>query len=505
MSVSQIKVGAVISYASIGVNFIIGLLYTPWMIHSIGKENYGLFVLATSVISLFMFDFGLGNAVTRFVSRYLAEGRQDKVNNFMGLVEKLYLGIDAILLLLLVSVYFFIPSIYQELTPQEIEKFKVVYAIAACFSVFSFPFIPLDGLITAHERFVALKLCELFNRIFIVSAMALCLIMGYGLYALVTVNAIAGMLTILLKWFVVKRYTQIRPNWKHKNKKGIREIVGYSWWVTVGALSQRMVFNIAPTILGTVAGSVEIALFGIAMAFEGYVFTIANALNGLFLPKVTKITLEDDREAVLSLMTRVGRIQIIIIGLIIIGFVSVGADFISLWLGDGYDKVYVAVVLLIIPSFFHLPQLIGSNAILAMNKVKKQACVFVCMGLFNLIVGFFMAAKWGSVGFSISVFLAYLLRTVGMDIIFYRDLHIDIFSFFKDSFLKMGPAILISAILGYSLSHYMPSHTWLLWVANVVCVSVLYIFIMYVGAMNQEERNIFLSPLKAVYGKIRRS
>ena len=39
MAMSQIKAGAIISYISIGVNLLIGLLYTPWMIHSIGKEN----------------------------------------------------------------------------------------------------------------------------------------------------------------------------------------------------------------------------------------------------------------------------------------------------------------------------------------------------------------------------------------------------------------------------------------------------------------------------------
>ena len=212
MAISQFKAGAIISYISIGVNLLIGLLYTPWMIHSIGKENYGLYVLATSVISLFVFDFGLGSAVTRFISRYLAEKRIDKVNNFMGLVVKLYMGIDVFFFLVLLSVFFFIPTIYQELTPDEIEKFKVVYAIAASYSIISFPFIPADGIITAHEKFVQLKLSDLFNKIFIVITMALCLWAGYGLYALVLVNAVSGVLTILIKLAIIKRHTDVIPN-----------------------------------------------------------------------------------------------------------------------------------------------------------------------------------------------------------------------------------------------------------------------------------------------------
>lgn len=52
-STNQIKLGAIISYISIGINILFGLIYTPWMIHSIGKENFGLYTLAMSVISFF--------------------------------------------------------------------------------------------------------------------------------------------------------------------------------------------------------------------------------------------------------------------------------------------------------------------------------------------------------------------------------------------------------------------------------------------------------------------
>ena len=33
----QIKLGALMSYVAIAINIVSGLLYTPWMIHSIGS------------------------------------------------------------------------------------------------------------------------------------------------------------------------------------------------------------------------------------------------------------------------------------------------------------------------------------------------------------------------------------------------------------------------------------------------------------------------------------
>jgi len=70
--------------------------------HRGGKNNYGLYILAASIISMFTFDFGMSTAVTRFVSKYNAERDQQSVNNFLGIVYKLYFLISGIVSVLLI-------------------------------------------------------------------------------------------------------------------------------------------------------------------------------------------------------------------------------------------------------------------------------------------------------------------------------------------------------------------------------------------------------------------
>ena len=101
MENNQIKLGALLSYLSILINIVAGLVYTPWMIQTIGESDYGLFTLANSLITLFLMDFGLSSAATRYLSKYKAEGNQEKINNFMGLIYKLYLIIDVIIFLVI--------------------------------------------------------------------------------------------------------------------------------------------------------------------------------------------------------------------------------------------------------------------------------------------------------------------------------------------------------------------------------------------------------------------
>lgn len=486
---NQIKAGAFLSYLTLGINILIGIIYTPWMIHSIGNANYGLFTLAMSVINIFVFDFGLSTSTTRFIARYLAEGRQDKADNCLGLVYRLYLCIDIFLMVIMLSVYFFIPFIYRELSPDEIEKFKVIYAIAAIYSVISFPFIPVNGVLSAHEKFIQLKFCELFGKLFVVGSMTICLIFGYGLYSLVLANALSGILTICTKLFCILKYSRQKITWNYYDKAELKQILSYSGWVTVIALSQRCIFSLAPSILGIFSGSSAIAVLGIAITLEAYTYTFANAINGLFLPRVARIVANESGN-VQPLMTKVGRIQIFIIGLIVFGFLCFGKDFVSLWVGDSFSMSYICAILIIFPSFLYLPQQIGNDAIYASNKVKKLAVVFLTMATINLIGAFILAPILGAMGVCISICIAYLIRTIGMDIIFYKDLNINVFDFFRNTYFSTFLPLLLSVSLGCLFSHFIPIDNWVGLGLKVFLFACVYIGVMYNCAFTKEEKQL---------------
>ena len=179
-SSKQIRLGAILSYVSIAINILSGLLYTPWMISQIGQNDYGLYTLANSVITLLMVDFGLSAATARYLSKYNAEGKREEAERFLGAVYKLYLIVDAVILTALVIIYFRIDTIYATLTPDELSRFKVVYIISALFSVVNFPLVTFNGILTSYEKFVPLKLADVIYRVSLVLFTVIALLMGLG-------------------------------------------------------------------------------------------------------------------------------------------------------------------------------------------------------------------------------------------------------------------------------------------------------------------------------------
>lgn len=495
---NQIKTGAIISYVALFLNIVIGLLYTPWMINTIGKADYGLYTLAMSVISLFVFDFGLGSAITRFVSKYLAEGRQDKVDNLLGLVFKLYLLGDLIILLGLLVLYIFLSDIYQGLTLEEMEKFKVIFIIASMFCVISFPFIPLNGIIISYERFIQLKSCDLIHKCIVVALVTACLLMGGGLFSLVIVNSVAGIIIILFKLAVLGKTRINAIQWRYWDKVVLKSVLSFSVWVTVIQLAQRCIFNIAPSILAAFATSTAITILGIAICLEGYTYSFASAINGMFLPRVSRMVAKNNREEILKLMIRIGRIQIYIIGLMCVGFICVGREFIQIWLGDGYGDVYVCSLLIILPSFLQLPQEIGNTTVVAEGKVKLQAYAFMLMAAINLLLSYPMTKYYGVVGLCGSIMIAYIVRTIMMDYIFYRTLHINIIKFFINSYVKILPSLLLVIAICLLFNRYYIQVGWIGFVIKTIVCTLVYILSVWNFAMDNSEKELLSVPIKKI-------
>ena len=89
MAVNQLKAGAALNYVVLGLNTLLGLIYTPFMLRMLGQGEYGIYSLAASVIAyLSMLDLGFGNAVIRYTAKYRAEGKVDEQYSLFGMFQQ---------------------------------------------------------------------------------------------------------------------------------------------------------------------------------------------------------------------------------------------------------------------------------------------------------------------------------------------------------------------------------------------------------------------------------
>jgi O-antigen/teichoic acid export membrane protein len=492
--------GALISYASIFINIIVGILYTPWMIKQIGQSNYGLYTLAITVISFFTFDFGLGEAVSKFISKYRFENQYNKVDDFLGITFKLYFGIDIVIFIILFTAYCFLGKIYAELSLEEIEKFKFVFIIAAIYATTIFPFQPLNGILIAFEKFVFIKTLDIISRVLIVISMVFALLLGYKLNALIIVNAVSGILITTIKVLYIYKNKLIRINFRSNERKLLKEIIVFSGWAALAAFSQRLIFNITPTLLAALSGSEHVAKFAVASTIEGFVWTFTAALNGLFLPKVTRMLFENNPNIKIErLMTKVGRIQLFILGLIFSGFILVGKEFIGLWLNNDYLDVYNIVIFLIIPSLINLTQQIAVTSLTAAGKNKFIAYGYLISGITSITLSIVLSKSLGAIGAGIAICIGYSIGTVFyMNFVFMKQIQLNIVRFFNNCHVKVMWPIIITIIFGQVLKFIISSGSWILLIIKIIILSIFYFALLWRFVFNNFEKELVFQIIDKV-------
>lgn len=498
-SSKQIKAGAMISYFAIAVNMLLTFLYTPWMKDQIGMADYGLYTLASSFITMFLLDFGIGSAVARFVAKYRSEENLDGVNNIVGLVYKLFIIIDCVVFVALLVVFFFLDSIYAGLTPDELSKFKILYVVISSFSLISFPFSTLNGVFNAYEKFVALKLCDLFQKLFGVFLIVIALINGYGVVSIVTAHAVSGILTVFAKLYIVRRKTPVRANFKIKDKTLLKEVAGFSVWTSVIGIAQRLTYNIAPSILGVVSNSYQIALYSPASAIAGYFYTFAVAINGLFLPTISRKIAQNKEDDILPLMISVGRFQVVLLGLMYTGFWVIGKEFMMTWMGEEFESSYYATLLLAFPTVLEYPQQIANTTIIAKNKVKLRSIILLASSLINVVVSPILSSQFGVYGVSISIVISSMLNLIFMNVVFYKVLKINVFKFYKECYLPAIIPIVGGIVLSTLITSLVPFTGWLGIIINGGITAVVFLTLAFVFCLRKsEKRSIKEKVLKRI-------
>jgi len=493
MTQSNITKGALISYISIFLNIVISLVYTPWMIRKIGVSDYGLYSLVGTFLGYFTLDFGLAGTITRFVAKYRAEGNEERIANMLGLTAKVYLVLDSIIFAIVFILYFFLTEIFGGgLTPEEIEKLKILYCIAGTFSVLSFLFKPVSGAMMAYEYFVENKTLDLFVRVGTVVLIVIMLLLNGNVYHLVFITGAVGFAVALLRYAIFIRKSKLKINWKYFEKAELIGLFSFSVWVLVVQLSQMFRISLIPTILGIFNNTTEISIFSVGRNLEGMVYTFSAALNGLFLPMVSRMVQSSDRKGIMDLMVRVGRIQLYIIFMIFAGFCVFGERFVHLWVGDTFYSSYYVFIFLVFVNILSLTMQIGMDLVYAENKIKHTASRVLISSFLGLVLSIILAPNFGAVGCAAATGIALVLTQI-LYVQFYEyKMGLDMKCFFKNCHLKIMPLLTVYSVAAYFIQNYLPIKGWMSLVLSIAIYVAGYCLIAWLFLANKYEKDLII-------------
>jgi O-antigen/teichoic acid export membrane protein len=289
MSVNQLKAGAVLSYAILGLSNVVGLLYTPYMLRMMGQSEYGLYSLVASVVAyLTILDLGFGNAIVRYTAKFRAEGKTDEQYSMFGMFIVLYSFIALIALAAGLVLYFNVEAIFgSTMSAEELGKARILMLLMVFNLAFTFPFSIFGSIITAYEDFIFQKSIQIVRIILNTLIMILLLKLGYRAIGMVVLITVFNVTSLLINFWYCKYKLRIKFYFREFKWGFLKEIAMYSFFIFLGAIIDRLYWSTGQLVLGAFVGTAAVAVFAVGIQLEQMYMAFSTAISGVFLPRIT--------------------------------------------------------------------------------------------------------------------------------------------------------------------------------------------------------------------------
>jgi len=500
----QKKAGVLLSYGQTVLSTLISLVYTPVMLRLLGQSEYGLYTLVNGFISnLALMSFGLGSAYMRYYARYEASDGKRGVAKINGMFMVIFLVIGALSLAVGGVLVANVHNIFAaKLTPAELDTAQILMALLVVNIAVSFPCSVFTSYITAKERFFFQRMVSMIRTILNPIVMLPLLLMGLGSVSLVLVTLVLSVVTDVSSAYYCFKKLDMRLSFGRFDFRLLREMCGFSFFIFLNMIIDQINWTVDTTLLGIISGTAATALYGVGSQLHRYYMTLSTSISGVFVPQINRIVAGGEGDEKLTkLFTRVGRVQFMLLMLVLTGFVFVGEPFIEAWGGGEYEGAFPIALMLMGPVTVPLIQNIGIEIQRAKNKHQFRSKVYFVMALFNVAISIPLGIRWGGLGCAMGTGISMIVcNGFVMNWYYHRHIGLDMFYFWKQ-ILAIVPSFIPPALLGLLAVrlHSFVGYGGVVLFALPYCA--VYAASVYALAMNGDERQLVHGVLSRIRKK----
>jgi O-antigen/teichoic acid export membrane protein len=388
-----------------------GLVVTPIVIHSIGKESFGVWTFIGAVtIYLSVLDFGVGPSIVRFAAEARGREAPHDLNEIASTGLSMYAAIGLVTLPVGLGLAFAVPALshapHHLVWDARIATFLVVLSLAA-----RFPLGLFNNLLVAQQRWDLQNLANFVSTVLYAVLVAVLMPRYGGLVLLGALTLGTTLLRLLLPLLWLKRelpMLRVRPSFVSRAR--LRELTAFSSSNFLVHVAQKIVFSTDVIVVGIVLGSAPTGVYGVAAKLFALAFGIGTAVTSLMFPAFAELegagAAERQRRLLLSGL-RGGTALMLLIALPLLLIPDL---LIHGWLQKpGYGGSYWVMAILAGVLLIHQPIYVLTQFLIARGRQREVALVSILTTLANLALSFLLAWLVGLWGVALSTLVTDVL------------------------------------------------------------------------------------------------
>ncbi|WP_235676722.1 MULTISPECIES: MATE family efflux transporter [Bacillus cereus group] len=488
------------NFITLGLTIVMSLWLTPFIIHNLGVEAFGLVNLTQTLINyLTIITVTLSSMIGRFFTIEFQRGENERAQSYINTYFFSSIFIASILLIILTGLAVFINKIVD--VPQYL-LFDVRISILVGSLLFVVTFV--------SSAFSAAPFCM--NKLYITNGIQavnaitrvviiilLLTVFSPRIWYVNIGNLLAGIVSLLLGIYYFKKLIPwMKVGYEYFDVKKLKDLFNAGIWNSIGQIGVLLFLQIDLLVANLMLGAEMAGKYSAVIQFPLLLRTVATTIAAVFAPIIITHYANNRMDELKYYSNQAVRLNGLILSLPAALLCGAGGALLRVWLGQEFEEMkwlliinslYLVIALGVMP-LFHIAT--------AVNKLKLPALATLGLGILNLVLAILLSgpAGLGLYGIAIAGAIALVAKNF-------------IFTPIYSAYITQQPIFIyyrgiLSPVIGTGftilLSMWIQSmfyiNGWIMLILHIIIVSIIYFCFVLLFLINKRERKNIVVAIK---------
>lgn len=421
--------GTITKYVLLALSLGTGVFLMPFTVGHLGKAQYGLWMLVTSVTYYFnLLDLGYGNGVMRHIVD--ADARRDivGVNRVVSTFVCVYAAIGITASLICGALVVFAVPRFPNLSASDVRTAQVVLAIVGTRIALGYPMTVFGAVVNARQGFVRNNTIAI--AVVLLNAIVTYVVLeaGGGLIALVAwTTALNATGYIAYAWSAWTVFPDLEIRLRHFSRADWRDVTAYSTYVFIIGLGSQISFNLDNLVVGAYLGTAAVAVYAVAVRLSEYQRRLCDQFSSMLFPVIVRLDAQKNAAALRAALVNGARVSMLLAAGVTTCLIGFARPLLIHWMGEGFEGSVMPFYVLAIVGILIVSHASQASVLMATGRHRVVACVWIVEGIANLVLSLLLVKPLGPVGVAlgtlvpmaighICIFTPLACRRVGLSI-----------------------------------------------------------------------------------------
>ena len=377
----------------------VAFFLTPFVVHSIGVEAYGLWAVMGSVVNyLGLLDCGVGSGFVKYLAEFLERREHNEVRQVMTFGALFYLGFGLVVLPL---VYLLAPHIviHLRLDARYLTAASNLLVLVVVYFVMSNMLGIFGAFVAAMQRTELGGLIDSFSHLVYAISLVIFLHLQYGVYAIpAAVFCALGAGALIKIGFVYRTFGNPWSNPFRWERQLLRRVFRFGFWMQVNALTSIINFETDRIILGTFVSVTSAGYYELGNRLSVLDRILPQALLFPLFPATSALDGRQDHDQINVVYLR-GTRYMALITFVIAGFlIGAGPQILKVWMGQRLPYVTLIMAALLISYLVNNLTGVGTMIVRATGQPQYEAYYTIVFAIVNVALTLILTPFFGLMG-----------------------------------------------------------------------------------------------------------